>query len=742
MPTMLRAMAVWGLAGGIFMVTMLITATAWAERPRALPEGQQPEDVRLGDLRTLNDQFPFRQVASAQAWEARAADLRKRVLVANGLWPMLPRTPLEAVVHGKVERDDYTVERVYFQSMPGHFVTGSLYRPRGEAEMRRPAVLSPHGHWPGGRFHDHGEQHVRQQIAAGGERFEESGRYPLQARAVQLARMGTVVFLYDMIGYADSVQFQEHRPGFREAMNTPEGFGLFSPQAELRQINLMGLQTWNSVRALDFLLSLEDVDANRIGVTGASGGATQTFVLCAIDERPAVSVPAVMVSTAMQGGCPCENAAHLRVDGGNIDLAALTAPRPQALIHADDWTVEMDEKGMPDLRQLYAMLGHEEKVDGQGFYHFGHNFNAVSRMYMYNWMNRHLGLGQQEPVIERDFQPLSQDEATVWTAEHPAPSGDQVGEAHERQLVQWWDEQQAERIEAMKPTDEASLEEYRDVIGGAIDTIIARTLSDVGQVTFDLVEKIEHERHLIMTGLVTHVEANEQLPTLFVFPRETWNAEVVIYLHEQGKDGLLQADGTLTPTVKQLVEAGFAVAGVDLLMQGEFTEDGEPITRVRTAVYGDGSQPWQQYAGYKFGYNLSLFSKRVHDVLTIVQMAHTTDYETERVHLLAMGETVGPVAAAAGAMADDRLHSLAVDNAGFRFVHADRFEHPMFVPGMVRYGDVDALLALNAPRPMWVSGQLPNVAKAAYEAAKGAENLTEGDALDTAIRWLIDGVQR
>ncbi|MEX0742403.1 MAG: hypothetical protein WD079_06360, partial [Phycisphaeraceae bacterium] len=407
MPTMLRAMAVWGLAGGIFMVTMLVTATAWAERPRALPEGQKPEDVRLGDLRTLNDQFPFRQVGSAQAWEARAADLRKRVLVANGLWPMLPRTPLEAVVHGKVERDDYTVERVYFQSMPGHFVTGSLYRPKGEAEKRRPAVLSPHGHWPGGRFHDHGEQHVRQQIAAGGERFEESGRHPLQVRAVQLARMGAVVFLYDMIGYADSVQFQEHRPGFREAMNTPEGFGLFSPQAELRQINLMGLQTWNSTRALDFLLSLEDVDADRIGVTGASGGATQTFVLCAIDERPAVSVPAVMVSTAMQGGCPCENAAHLRVDGGNINLAALTAPRPQALIHADDWTVEMDEKGMPDLRQLYAMLGHEEKVDGHGFYHFGHNFNSVSRMYMYNWMNRHLGLGQQEPVIERDFQPLS-----------------------------------------------------------------------------------------------------------------------------------------------------------------------------------------------------------------------------------------------------------------------------------------------------------------------------------------------
>src|ERR1051325_10436318 len=113
----------------------------------------------------------------------------------------------------------------------------------------------------------------------------------------------------------------------------------------------MGLQTWNSIRALDFVTSLPDVDASRIGVTGASGGGTQTFILCAVDPRPAVEFPAVMVSTAMQGGCTCENASLLRIHTGNIEFAALFAPKPQGMTCANDWTKEMSTKGFPELKQ-------------------------------------------------------------------------------------------------------------------------------------------------------------------------------------------------------------------------------------------------------------------------------------------------------------------------------------------------------------------------------------------------------
>ena len=130
----------------------------------------------------------------------------------------------------------------------------------------------------------------------------------------------------------------------------------------MRLQNLMGLQTCNSFRAVDFLESLPDVDGKRIAVTGASGGGTQTFMLCALDQRPRVAFPAVMVSTDMQGGCVCENCCFLRPGINNITIAALFAPRPMALSGADDWTINIETRGLPELKTIYGLFGKSELV--------------------------------------------------------------------------------------------------------------------------------------------------------------------------------------------------------------------------------------------------------------------------------------------------------------------------------------------------------------------------------------------
>jgi hypothetical protein len=277
------------------LISFTVTSPALsAAPPRALSEGQLPGDWRLQPLKDLNGYFPFQPPKSREEWDQRSADVRRQLLVALGLWPMPTKTPPNAVIHGKLERDNYTVEKVYFESLPGFFVTGNLYRPKdqgGSSKNPGPGVLCPHGHWSQGRFYDCGEAKVRQEIAQGAERYEEGGRSALQARCVQLARMGCTVLHYDMIGYADSVQisfevahrFAKQRP----EMNTLDSWGLFSPQAEANLQNVMGLQTYNSIRAFDFLASLPEVDPQRIAVTGASGGGTQTFILCAVDPRPA-----------------------------------------------------------------------------------------------------------------------------------------------------------------------------------------------------------------------------------------------------------------------------------------------------------------------------------------------------------------------------------------------------------------------------------------------------------------------
>ena len=178
---------------------------------------------------------------------------------------------------------------------------------------------------------------VRKEIATGQERFEHGGRSLFQSMCVQLARMGCVVWQWDMLGDSDSIQFsRELIHGFakqRPEMNTTENWGLFSPQAEAHLQSVMGLQTWNSIRSLDFLLSLPEVDPERIAMTGASGGGTQTMILAAIDPRVKLSFPAVMVSTAMQGGCTCENASLLRIE--HRQRRVRRPVRPQAARHDD-----------------------------------------------------------------------------------------------------------------------------------------------------------------------------------------------------------------------------------------------------------------------------------------------------------------------------------------------------------------------------------------------------------------------
>ena len=425
---------------------------------RVYKAGDLPDDVRLRHPKDLNGYFPFAVPETKEAWEDRAKRLRRRVQVATGLWPLPPRTPLNAVIHGRVERRGFTVDKVYFESIPGHFVTGLLFRPDEKNQvglnesMQRPGVLCPHGH--GGRLQDYGEKRLQEMMKQGAERFEKSGRYPKLARCAQLARMGCVCFIFDMLGYVDSQQisrglahgFRKQRPEFED----PDDWGFFSTQAELRMQSIMGLQTWNALRALDFVEQLPDVDASRLAVTGGSGGGTQTILLGAIDSRPIVGFPQGMVSTSMQGGCTCENSCLLRIGTGNVELAALFAPRPQAMTAANDWTKDMMTKGYPQLRGLYRLYDAEELVLCEAQLHFPHNYNFVTRRLMYGWFNRYLKLGLKEPIDEQDYEPLSVEEYTVWNSDHPQPSG---GDDHERHVIQFLESQSQQQMKSLTPKD-------------------------------------------------------------------------------------------------------------------------------------------------------------------------------------------------------------------------------------------------------------------------------------------------
>jgi dienelactone hydrolase len=696
----------------LLVLTAAPVRSADTDPTRVLPPGEKSADSRLGKVRTLNDKdFFLRVPATKEAWQARRQAVREQVLVANGLWPLPVKTPLHPVVHGKIDRDDYTIEKVFFASYPGHYVSGNLYRPKGKTD-KLPGVLCPHGHWANGRFFQADDKTVAAQLKDGAEKTPEGAKYPLQARCAQLARMGCVVFHYDMVGVADSTAIP-HRAGFTDA------------DAELHLQSFMGLQTWNSIRALDFLLSLPEVDARRIGVTGASGGGTQTFLLCAIDDRPTVAFPAVMVSTQMQGGCICENCSYLRVGTGNVELAGLFAPKPLAMSGANDWTIDIERKGLPELKALYKLYGAEDRVLARCFPQFGHNYNQVSREVMYNWFNKHLQLGQSEPVVERPFKPVPPKELSVYDDSHSRPADTASAE----RLRQYMTEASDKQIEVLRPKDAAGVAEYRRVLGTALRVLLHDRLPAADQVEEVRMGEMEkHDGYCSRRFFLTRKGHNERIPALGLLPKEDFDGTVIVWIHPRGKGSLFQ-DGKLVPAAKQVLDRKGAILAVDVFGTGELSLD-KPLT----------VNP--QYAGFTFGYNRTLVAQRVHDILTAIAYAKGHD-KTKTVHLLGF-EKAGPWVLLARGLCGDGVARTAADFDGFRFDKVRTTTDEMMLPGALKYGGLPALAALAAPSELYVhhyqgtgSGKW---LKGVYQAAGAMDKLQRSSEKVTAekvVTWLL-----
>lgn len=677
--------------GGIVSAQVVPSTDAADVRGRVDPETVLPTDPRDGQLVNLNGYFPFHSVGDIQDWNQRRKEIRKRILVSQGLWPLPTRAPLNAVIHGRVEREDYVVDRVHFESAPGHYVTAALYRPKGK-EGPFPAILSPHGHWNQGRFHDAGENQAKSQIEIGAEEHEPSARFLLQTRAVQLARMGCIVLFYDMTGNADSIQIS-HRPAAWSHLDTPKDWGFMSVQADLRLQNMMGLQTWNSIRAIDFLLQLEDVDATRIGVTGASGGGTQSMLISAIDDRIAAAMPCVMVSTSMQGGCTCENAPLLRIDQGNIDIAAATAPRPLGLTAADDWTIELENKGYSDLLKLYTMLGHPDRLTAVFHTRFKHNYNGVNRAVMYSFFNRHFRLGLDEPIEERPYQPLTREEATVWTDDHPAPDGDRVGDQHEIRLLRIAAADSDRQMEAVVATAETDPESFQTVVAGGWQVILGRQLGEVGKVRF-VPNDATDAKAADQTGTVHQIATGEQVKVRRFQPKNASRGTVVLAT-DHGLSSL-QPGGEAVSLVERLTGVGYTVLAADLYQQDNVALQAQPMWYQPKADQG-----WKRFSGYTYGYNHSHFVKRVHDLLTVLAFAkaetNSPIHQIGPIHLIGLGPVAGPLALAARSQSGDHIDHTVIDLQGFQFQQVRRHDDLMFVPGSVKYLDVDGLLAVCAP---------------------------------------------
>jgi hypothetical protein len=347
-------------------------------RPGDFVEEQAPVS-KVQRVKAELEELARRYNTSVPTWEARADAVRRGILKGAGLDPLPVRQRMSTRTRNTIFRNGYTIDSMALEISPGYWLAGNLYRPLG-CIGKVPAIAHPIGH------------------------FKKDGwltrtQPEMQARAGHLAQMGAVVFTYDMVGWGETRQV---------------------PHSSERAL---ALQLWNSIRVIDFLVSLPEVDASRIAMIGASSGGTQTILAAAVDPRIAVSVPVVKITALTAGGCTCETGMPVRAETGsnNAEIAALVAPKPLLIVtDGDDDTKHFPELELPYIEGIYRLYGAESHFRNVHLADEGHDFGINKRKAVYDFLAEHLGLdriplGTSPSKYPENVMIADSDSLQVWT---------------------------------------------------------------------------------------------------------------------------------------------------------------------------------------------------------------------------------------------------------------------------------------------------------------------------------------
>ena len=315
-----------------------------------------PSDYRLTQDRHTDTRFAPTRFFTREEADRRREELRFNLRMAAGLYPWPDKTPLNVRREPVGKYEGFRIEKIMFETRPGFWSTGNLYLPDPMPEKKCPAILNVIGHWQ------------RQRLTR-----EKRADYPQQL--ANFAMMGFICLVTDMIGMVDSRQISHNYGG---------------GEKELWLSNGLGVQLWNNIRALDLLTSMPEVDKDSIGVTGASGGGSQSLFLALADDRIKAAAPINMISLLMQGGCPCENAPGLRRETDNCEMCSLIAPRPLFLAGSTgDWTREQETLEAPAIRDVFRLYGAEDSFET--YYQVAeHQYNKKTRKRVYSFFAKHL----------------------------------------------------------------------------------------------------------------------------------------------------------------------------------------------------------------------------------------------------------------------------------------------------------------------------------------------------------------
>lgn len=612
---------------------------------RVLDQPGAVRDRRALHARHTNTVYTMPHFESLEEWEQYAQRLRRRILLSSGLWPVPDRTPLNVRIFDRIQHADYSVEKARFEAWPGFYVTGNLYRPTGEGPF--PAVLCPHGHWSAGRL-------------------EHSDTASVPGRGITLAKMGIVVFSVDMLGYNDSIQYEHRWSGDQE---------------KLWGIHPFALQLWSNIRAVDFLAQLDEVDPDRIGCTGASGGGTQTFALMAVDARIKAAAPVNMISSTMQGGCVCENAPILRLDGSNMEIGALMAPRPLLLVSAaGDWTRETPRVEFPAIQSVYRLYGREDRVRNVHI-DAPHNYNKDSREAMYRFFGKWL-LGEDEKSWSDFREPgftVEKEADLRLFPEGVSPPGTLPSDAITRKII----EIERERSTRILPATLAETQSFQDEYRAILEDVFGATVPNANDLSAERVGFTQRDAYVVERWILHRTRVGDAIPALFYRGTGAELQDSVLLVHGRGKGALAHPNepgpGAL---VQELIEAGRAVLIIDPFLIGEHHSPFETTRRHREGGFMDTFNPTDM--GY-----------RIQDVLTAAAFLRSRRDLSGYVDLIGL-EDGGMWALFASAI-DGKFNSTLVDAGRFETDNDQAWAANFYTPCIRAVGDVTTAGALIAP---------------------------------------------
>jgi hypothetical protein len=561
---------------------------------------------------------------------------------------MPEKPPLNARIWNRIERDGYTIEKVYFQSLPGFYVGGSLFRPIDPKPKSHPGVLAPHGHARLGRLNE-----------------SEAASYI--ARGLTLARIGCTAFMWDMVDYNDSAR---HLSGAYES----ENYGTVhrAPwvhahnERKLWNLTILGFQLWNSIRALDFILTLPEVDPNRLACTGESGGGTQTYNLYAVDDRLQVAAPVCMVSAYMQGGCVCENAPSLRIDTHNVDIGATFAPKPLLLVNsAQDWTQHTPDVEYPTIKKIYDLYGAGNKIE-QVQIDAPHGYNKAMREAVYRWFIRWFDLPLHKNYTEPPYQTEPRENLLAFI--DGLPEGALTN--HE-DLIQQCICASQQNIDTFRPDTPEHLAKNRNILGQAFCIAVGYLKTNVAYQYNTHMQKAEPS---FEEALLTCPRRNIQIPIRTFNPQQPTQTLLV---HPQGINALY------SPLLKALMQKGHTVHAIDPFGIGRNIGEQNPEHPRGSTKFFD-------------TFNRTDAAERVYEIAQTIGYILSASAQT--LNVVGFGDA-GLWALLAGALLDPMQKRLRfiIDTNGFNTRSNDDYLNRLFIPGILKTGGLPNAAALIVP---------------------------------------------